>query len=53
MTFVMFLIILIDCFYIKSININRITSLGRTMDFSFTWDGYDLLHALTNNIVIN
>jgi len=32
--------------------IDRIVPLGRTMDFSLTWDGVDLVRALSRNIVI-
>jgi hypothetical protein len=27
--------------------VDRVVPLGRTMDFSLQWDGYDLVHCLT------
>ena len=32
--------------------IDRIVPVGHTMDFSFTWDGYDLIHTLSRAIEI-
>ena len=31
-------------------NIDRIVPVGRTMDFSLTWDGYDLISTLSRSI---
>lgn len=33
--------------------IDRIVPVGRTMDFSLIWDGYDLYERMTRTIVIN
>jgi len=35
------------------LGIDRVVPLGRTMDFSLIWDGYDLLHTLSRKIIIN
>lgn len=32
--------------------VDRIVPIGKTMDFDFVWDGYDLFAQLTRNIVI-
>ena len=37
----------------KPLGIDRIVPIGRTMDFSLIWDGYDLVKTLSRNIEIN
>ena len=37
----------------KPLGIDRIVPIGRTMDFSLTWDGYDLVYALSRSIKVN
>jgi hypothetical protein len=37
----------------RPLGIDRIVPLGRTMDFSLTWDGYDLINVLSRKIVIS
>ena len=32
--------------------IDRIVPIGKTMDFSLVWDGYDLIHSLTRQISV-
>ena len=32
------------------LGVDRIVPLGRTMDFSLTWDGYDLIRTLSRII---
>ena len=36
----------------KPLGIDRIVPIGRTMDFSLIWDGYDLVKGLSRNIEI-
>jgi hypothetical protein len=36
----------------KPTGIDRIVPIGRTMDFSLTWDGFNLIELLSRNIVI-
>ena len=36
----------------KPFGIDRIVPIGRTMDFSLTWDGYDLVDSLTRKIEV-
>jgi len=36
----------------KPLGVDRIVPIGRTMDFSLIWDGYDLVSALSRNINI-
>ena len=36
----------------RPLGIDRIVPLGRTMDFSLIWDGYDLLYTLSRKIII-
>ena len=33
--------------------IDRIVPIGKTMDFSLVWDGYDLIRSLSREISIN
>lgn len=45
---------LLDWFYTSKPNgIDRIVPIGRTMEFSLNWDGYDLIHYLTRKIEIS
>ena len=37
---------------IQPLGIDRIVPIGRTMDFSLTWDGYDLISTLSRKIQI-
>jgi len=37
----------------KPNGIDRITPIGKTMDFSFNWDGYDLVHTLSRVIEVS
>jgi hypothetical protein len=37
---------------IQPLGIDRIVPIGRTMDFSLTWDGYDLVSTLSRKIQI-
>lgn len=36
----------------RPLGIDRIVPLGRTMDFSLIWDGYDLVNILSRRVVI-
>lgn len=36
----------------KLLGVDRIVPIGRTMDFSLIWDGYDLVNVLSRKIVI-
>lgn len=36
----------------KPLGIDRIVPIGRTMDFSLNWDGYDLVYALSRSIKV-
>jgi hypothetical protein len=36
----------------KPVGVDRIVPIGRTMDFSMIWDGYDLISALSRKITI-
>lgn len=45
---------LIEFIYQEKPNgIDRITPIGKTMDFSFNWDGYDLIHTLSRVIEVS
>ncbi len=45
---------LIEFIYQEKPNgIDRITPIGKTMDFSFNWDGYDLISTLSRGVEIN
>lgn len=33
--------------------IDRIVPMGKTMDFDFIWDGYDLFERMTRNVYVN
>jgi len=33
--------------------IDRIISIGKTMDFSLVWDGYDLIRSMSRELIIN
>ena len=37
---------------IKPVGIDRITPIGKTMDFSLTWDGYNLINILSREVEI-
>ena len=37
---------------LKPCGIDRIVPIGRTMDFSLTWDGYNLIDTLSRNIEV-
>jgi len=37
----------------KPRGIDRVTPIGKTMDFSLNWDGYDLIHTLSRVVEIN
>jgi len=36
----------------RPLGIDRVVPLGRTMDFSLIWDGYDLINTLSRKIVL-
>ena len=36
----------------KLLGVDRVVPLGRTMDFSLIWDGYDLVNILSRKIII-
>tara|TARA_Y100001970_G_scaffold289507_1_gene420126 strand:- start:13573 stop:14778 length:1206 start_codon:yes stop_codon:yes gene_type:complete len=40
-------------FELNPIGIDRIVPIGRTMDFSLVWDGYDLMSILSRKIELN
>jgi hypothetical protein len=37
----------------KPLGVDRIVPLGRTMDFSLIWDGYDLVSSLSRRVVVS
>ena len=37
---------------IKPSGIDRIVPIGRTMDFSLVWDGYELINTLSRRVEI-
>ncbi|WP_432704536.1 acyl-CoA reductase [Dickeya zeae] len=36
----------------RPIGIDRVVSIGQTLNFSLKWDGYDLVHAMTRSIYL-
>jgi hypothetical protein len=37
----------------RILGVDRVVQIGKTMDFSMTWDGYDLISSLSRKIIIS
>lgn len=37
----------------RAVGIDRIVPIGRTLDFSLKWDGYDLVHTLSRCVLVH